>query len=287
MRLKNLDLVGVILVVIINAGLAQLPSRLLIVGIVLAMPLVFVLPGYTLTQVLFRRRSTEPPDELILRPSLKIWQPVSAIDYIVLSLGLSMAIDVLLGFILNVFPIGLRSQSWVISLGLLTTILALLAAYLRRKDIVKFGRRSRPRITIYECILFGLAMIVASVAVWSSILRPPQPQPSFTQFWMIPSKQAEDTCTVLIGVRSYESTSVTYRIVMTINSTQVNNWSPVVLIPQEEWDQSVAIKPVASDSMYIEALLYRADKPQVVFREVHMTLNSLWNKNGQKQQCAT
>ena len=151
MRLKNLDLIGAICFAALSVGWAQLPSRPLIIGIILAVPLVFVLPGYTLTQVLFRKRapdqSSDPSSNLIRQPGLKIGQPVSAVDHIIFSLGLSMAIDVLMGFILNVFPAGLQLRSWAFSLGLTTTILALLAAYLRRRELVKVARIPRFRIT--------------------------------------------------------------------------------------------------------------------------------------------
>ena len=288
MRLKNLDLIAAMLVVAINAGWTQFPNRPLVIGIILALPLIFILPGYTLTQTLFRKRSPapDPSNNLILRPSLKIGQPVSAVDHLILGLGLSMAIDVVVGFALNILPIGLQALSWTLSLGLITTGFALLAAFLRRKDIVKGARKPKPRITIYECILFGLAILVATVAIWSSIIRPlEEPQPSFTQFWMFPAKNT--SCAVLIGVHSFESTSVTYRVVMTINGAQATTWSSVVLAPQAEWNQSVSIKPGATDNIYIEARLYRADKPETVYRNVHLTLHSLKGSvNGQTQQCS-
>lgn len=135
MRLKNLDLIGVIFFAAINVGWAQLPSRPLIIGIILAVPLIFILPGYALTQCLFRRRSPDSPSSFILQPRLKIDQSVSAVDHIIFSLGLSMAIDILVGFALNVLPIGLEAQSWTLSLGLVTTVSVLLAAYLRKKGI--------------------------------------------------------------------------------------------------------------------------------------------------------
>ena len=59
MRLKNLDLIGSIFFAALSVGWAQLPSRPLIIGIILAVPLIFVLPGYTLTQVLFRKQSLD------------------------------------------------------------------------------------------------------------------------------------------------------------------------------------------------------------------------------------
>ncbi len=181
------------------------------IGIFLALPLIFILPGYTLTQTLFCKWSVDQsPDSssnLILRPNLKLGQPVGGADQIILSLGLSMAIDVLVGFALNVLPVGLQALSWTLTLGLVTTVFALLAAFLRRGDIVTIARVSRPRVTIYDCILFGLAISVATTVIWFSMIRPLEPQSSFTQLWMLPSVQAEDSCAVRLGVRSFESTS--------------------------------------------------------------------------------
>ncbi len=262
MRVKNLDLIAAILLVAINVGWTQLPNRPLVIGIILALPLTFVLPGYTLTQTLFRGRSPDQSldssNNLVLRPSLKIGQPVGGADQIILSLGLSMAIDVLVGFALNVFPIGLQALSWTLSLGLITTVFALLAAFLRRRDIVTIERVSRPRITIYDCILFGLAILIATAAVWFSIIRPLEPQP--------------------------KSDSVTYRVVMMVNGSQAGMWSSIVLAPQEKWSRSVPVKPGAASSLYIEAQLYRADKPGTVYRNVHLTLHSSKNELAQ-QQC--
>ena len=140
MRVRNLDLIGAIFFAAISIGWAQLPSRPLIIGIILAVPLVFFLPGYTLTQALFRKRSPDqspdPSSNLILQPNLKIGHPASAVDYTIFSLGLSLAIDVLLGFVLNLFPMGLQLRSWALSLGLITAIFALLAAYIRRRNLV-------------------------------------------------------------------------------------------------------------------------------------------------------
>src|SRR2546425_5645654 len=259
MRLKNLDLIGAVFFAVLCVGWAQLPSRPLIIGIILTVPLIFVLPGYTLTQVLFSKQSpdssSDTSDNLILQPRLKISQPVSAVDYIIFSLGLSMAIDVVMGFMLNVFPMGLQLQSWAISLGLVTTVFALLAAYLRRGNLMKHKRMIRPRITIYECILLGLAIVVATVAIWLSTIGPPQT--SFTQFWMLPSTQTSNSCAVQIGVHSFETTPVTYRIVVAINGTQVTSWPSIILATQQEWDRSVSINSVATGSIFVDARLYR------------------------------
>ena len=285
MRLKNFDLIGVIFLVIINVGWTQLPSRPLIIGIILAVPLIFILPGYTLTQALLCRQSPAPSSNLILRPSLKIGQPVSAVDHIILTLGLSMTIDVIIGFILNVFPIGLRALSWTISLGLVTTVFTLLAAYLRRRNHVKIEKIPRLHINIYKCVLIGLAILVAAVAIWFSVTRPSATQADFTQLWMLPSNQATNSCAVRIGVQSFEATSVTYRITVAVNGAQVNTWPSVVLAPHEEWKQLVPIPLLSTNSVYVETRLYKLDRPETVYRDVHLILNNSKGSKNQKLAC--
>src|SRR5437870_8525778 len=100
MRLKNLDLIAAILVVVMNVGWIQVPNHPLVIGIMLALPLVLIMPGYMLTQALFHKSSPRPSSSLILQPDLKIGQPINTADYIILSLGLSMTIDVEVGFAL-------------------------------------------------------------------------------------------------------------------------------------------------------------------------------------------
>ncbi|HYT45994.1 MAG TPA: DUF1616 domain-containing protein [Methylomirabilota bacterium] len=290
MPLKNLDLIGAIFIVAINVGWTQVPNHLLVIGIIFALPLIFILPGYTFTQTLFRKRSSAPDSSsnLILRPSLKIGQPVNAADHIIFSLGLSMAIDVVVGFALNVLPIGLQALSWTLSLGLITTVFALLAAFLRRKDIMKVARIPRPRLTIYECLLFGLAILVAAAAVWFSVIRPPATQADFTQFWMLPSNETANSCAVRIGVQNHESTTVEYRVVVTVNGSVLGIWSSVVLAPQAEWDQFVSLPLRTANTTHIEGQLYQSNKPATVYRKVDLTLHFLSNsKDGKVLQCGT
>jgi uncharacterized membrane protein len=275
MRLKNIDLIGAIGLAAINIGWQLIPGRPLAIGIVLGLPLVFVLPGYTLTQVLFRRQpAPEPSNNLILPPSSKIGQPIGTVDYIILSLGLSLAIDVLVGFTLNVLPMGLRGQTWTIALGSLSTLFALCAIYRRRNGPLNSGRIPRPRITTYQSILMGLAILLAIGAVWFSITRPPATQADFTQFWMLPSKQFSNNCAIQIGMQSNESTPVTYRIVLKINDIQVNTWPSMVLAPQEKWEQTVTIKAEAAAFIGAEAQLYRTDEPNSIYRDVHLTIHT-------------
>lgn len=288
MRFKNLDLIIAMFIVGLNVAWTQIPNSLMIVGIVLALPLVLFLPGYALIQTLFRRRLPEQltVSGMVARPqNLKIGHPIGSADQLVLSLGLSMAIDVLMGFGLNLLPIGLNALSWVLSLGLIITVFAVLAMFLRRKDLPRVAQTQQARITFKDCLLFGLAMLVVTSAVWLAIIRPLNPQPSFSQFWILPANQADKTCAVTAGLQSFETASVTYRVLITVNNTQTNTWSSIVLASQQKWIQLVAITPDASGSLYVEAQLYRTDQPNTVYREVHLTFHvSSINENGSVQQ---
>jgi uncharacterized membrane protein len=257
MHHKNLDLIAVITIAVLNVVWVLLHSSVPVVGIILALPLALVLPGYTLTEVLFRKRSLNAPERLVL------------------SLGLSLAIDVLSGLFLNVLPVGLQATSWAVLLGLLTVVFSLLAVYLRRGVPASGTQSLRFRLSIYQGILFGLAISVAILSFFYidvGVIQ--QPHPGFTQLWMLPEVQAGKSCDVRLGVRSFESTSVTYRITMTMNGAPAITWPSVVLAPQEEWDRLVPIPPTAAEEVYIEGQLYRLDKPAAVYREVHVTLHS-------------
>ncbi len=258
MRLKNLDLMVAVIIAAMNVLWALLPSRTPAMGIILALPLVFVLPGYTLTEAMFHKRA------------------LAASHRLMLSLGLSLALDILGGFVLNLLPIGLQATSWAVLLGLLTTVFSLLAAMFRRGAQVHRTQPLKFPFSIHACFLLGLATIVAVLAVqYSAINLAQQPHPGFTQLWMLPSIQAGKSYAIRLGVRSFESTSVTYRILLTVNGVQVMTWPSVVLAPEEQWDRLVPIASGTADSVYVEVRLYKLDKPQIVYREVHVTFSNM------------
>ncbi len=273
MHLKHPDLILIVAIAIENIIWALLPNYLPIISFVLALPLVFLLPGYALTEALFHRRSLND----IYRHRF------------ILSLGLSLTIDILSGFILNLFPMGLGAVSWALCLGVLTVAFSLLAAYRRGQSSTTGILLPRFHVGIHRYVLVGLCLI-AAVAVtvlaiqFSAASEAQQPHPGFTQLWMLPSPQSGNNCAVRLGVQSFEATSVTYLVIMTANGAQVNTWPSVVLAPQEKWSHIVTIAPASTNSVYVEVVLYRSDNPGTVYREVHMTLSNA-GKSKDKMQC--
>ncbi|GHO92160.1 hypothetical protein KSF_022080 [Reticulibacter mediterranei] len=278
MRLKNLDLIIGLIVTAINVGWTLLPdhsSYLTIIGIILALPLVFVLPGYTLTEALFKR-SGNSSEDLIRQPALKLERPFKTSDRIIIGLGLSLALVILSGFILNMFSTGLQAFSWVVCLALQTMVFSLIAAYRRRSTPASEVRTSRRfKVGLSDYLLLGLAIIVTLGSFnYAAYIALNQPRPGFTQLWMLPTPQTNNSCSMLVGVHSSETGPTTYRIVMTINNTQTENWPSVALMPQQDWNQLVPLQPATIDTMNIAVQLYRADKPDAVYRETHITLSS-------------
>lgn len=303
MRFKNLDLITALLLVVLNVVWVQLPERPWFIGLLLVLPLVLFLPGYTLTQTLFRKKSggeklqqttTRPKSsEQASKPApLRLGHPIGNADQLILSLGLSMAIDILVGFVLNILSIKLEALSWTFTLGLLVALCAALALFIRRKNETENATTApapRLRLKLLDVTFLLLALCITLNAIWLAVSRPPVPQPSFTQFWMLPANPASKICTVSLGMQSFETTSLTYNVTMTVNNAPVaHNWSKIALEPQQRWVQQVPITPEAQNDLHVEAQLYRTDQPQAAYREVHLTFHvATVLQNGQAQvQCA-
>jgi uncharacterized membrane protein len=125
MHWKNSDIVMALVMVLLNVVWLLLHFTVLWVSILLSLPLVFFVPGFMLTAILTHTRG------------LDVFQRLT------LSLGLSLTLDILGGFLLNVLPIGLRTQSWIVLLSCLTLLFALVALYLRRGMVYVSEREDR------------------------------------------------------------------------------------------------------------------------------------------------
>lgn len=311
MHLKNSDIFVVLGIVLLNVVWLLLPYTVLWVSVLLALPLVFFVPGYMLTAVLTHTRRLD------------------VFHHLTFSLGLSLTLDILGGFLLNMLPMGLRTQSWVALLSCLTLIFALALLYFRRGMVYVSGREDRKSVSehrdqqaprdrrmhmgrppemyapgmyalemypskmyasetrsifwtrVRDGIVFALAATLVIVSLVYATQGVAEGQhPGFTQLWILPPSPTTPGCTVNVGIRSFENGSVSYHAAMTIHGTQTMSWPTLVLTPNQQWERSIAIPPTTAKNMFVQVKLYRNDKPTVVYREVHITLNVLMN--GQK-----
>ena len=121
---KDLDLALVILFTLLCIPFVLIPplNEISPIRIILGLPLVLFLPGYSLIAALFPRK-----DDL------------DGIERIALSFGLSIAITPLLGLALNYTPFGIRLSPVLIVLSIFTISLAI-GAYVRRNRIPEEDR---------------------------------------------------------------------------------------------------------------------------------------------------
>jgi len=119
------DLALVILFTLLCIPFVLIPplNEISAIRIILGLPVVLFLPGYSLIATVFPRK-----DDL------------DAIERIALSFGLSIAITPLLGLALNYTPFGIRLSPVLIVLSVFTISLALVA-YVRRNRIPEGDRR--------------------------------------------------------------------------------------------------------------------------------------------------
>ena len=265
MHLKNKDIFIALGIVLLNVVWLLLPLNVPWVGIVLALPLVFFVPGYMLTEILTHTRGLD------------------AFYRLTLSLGLSITLDILGGFLLNIFPFGLRTQSWLALLSCLTLLFASTVFYLRKRVYTNGDATPLPqaqsmlpgnRVALMrDGLLFALAGVLVIVSLlYATRGVAEQPRPGFTQLWMLPASHSAQRCGLDIGIRSFEKGIVTYSAVMTSNGTRMMSWSALVLSPDQTWEQSVIVTPKTPKNLFVQVKLYRNDKPAVVYREVHTTL---------------
>lgn len=228
---------------------------------ILSLPLVLVLPGYALLAALFPRQVFGLP------------------VYLVFSLGLSLAIVILGGLVLNLTPFGLRASSWVVFLSCIT-LGACAVALLRRR-----GQSLSTRwlgvgpigLTFRQGLLLALAALILCGAVAMSIIgAEQQPRPGFTQLWILPVSGASHAKNVVrLGVSNKESKATGYRLSVNINGKVVKEWRSLDLNSNEKWEVTLVLPQSGHiGTARVEAMLYRTDTPTTVYRHVVLWLDT-------------
>jgi uncharacterized membrane protein len=232
--------------------------------------LVLVLPGYALVAALFPRRSLAAPERLLF------------------IIGLSLTVSVLGGLVLNFTPWGIGPNSWAVFLTCITAASGAVGVARRTVQGVDAEDRqpwhqgmtadelrgplwgAKPR----TGLLFGLAALLATGALGVARFgATQQPGPEFTQLWIVPANSGSQYA-VRVGVRSFEHTPTNYRLQVKLNGGVVRQWPSIVLKPEQTWEVDLILAPGCGscppNTQAIEAVLYRADRPDVVYRSARL-----------------
>lgn len=221
---------------------------------------VALLPGLAITRAIQPRTRVEGTEQLLLVP------------------GISLAVAVITGLILNSADIRLTAGNWAIALGLATA--AGVAAEAMLKEEHEVGRRPRrpdgrlpaasPRgrssLDVGSAAMFVIAALAVSAAVVGGVLaqRDRDIQTGFTQLWALPEPGSPSA--VRLGVRSHERGDARYRIRVSIEGRVVRDQA-LTLRHGQTWEST---QPVARPGEHIGVALLTSPRGPA-YREVHIT----------------
>lgn len=247
---QKLLLVIVLAVAALAAGLLGVSFKP--VQVPLALLLVLVLPGYALQAAMLPGRG------------------INSVTHAVLTVGLSLAVSVLGGFVLNLTSIGLHAGSWAVFLGAVTLGASAAALWRGRSSDRPGFAWSETGIGRRQAVLMGLATVLAVAAFGVASRGAAQPTSSFTQLWILPGATLN---TAQIGVISEETEVVTYRLQLEAGGQVLREWPAIRLAPGERW-RAVAPVPATPGVGPVTATLYRADRGNQPYRHV------IWWRDG-------
>jgi Protein of unknown function (DUF1616) len=230
-----------------SAGLILLVPIHPALRLVLALPLVLFLPGYAITAALFPKRPFGLPELLLF------------------SVGLSLTATIIGGFVLNWTPWGMQTKSWAILAAGVTVGASLVAAMRQRRAQPVVAAPVKIGLDVRQGLLLGLAAIVAGAAI--GLAQTPMPSSGvlgYTLLWLLPAGDGNPQA-VRLGMSSQELTPTTYRLQLNVDGQVVREYSPITLVPGDEWEDVVEL---TSESSIVEALLYRLEAPEIVYRQV-------------------
>ena len=263
------------------------------VRIILGLPLVLFLPGYSLIATLFPRK-----DDL------------DGIERVALSFGLGIAITPLLGLALNYTPFGIRLSPILIVLSVFTISLAL-GAYVRRSMVPKEdrfvvdkplqgfrGRGAEPHsgaffksmkesfktadtnIDRVLTVVLIISIIIA-ISMTAYVIVTPKEGEKFTEFYVLgPGEKASDYPTdlkagekeeVIIGIVNHEYANVTYQLEVRLNGELIGEKS-IEVMHNETWESPFTFRATkAGEDQKLEFLLFKDGlKGTEPYRSLHL-----------------
>ncbi|HUU74808.1 MAG TPA: DUF1616 domain-containing protein [Methanoregulaceae archaeon] len=243
--------------------LSQTPVR-----VILALPMILFIPGYSLIAALF--------------PSNK---EIDLIERIALSFGLSIAIVPLIGLALNYTPWGIRLDPVVAALVFFTLSITVVAL-VRRREIPEKERFTLPvpeLIAVLKTelqsdgkkpvdrILNIILVIAIAVAIFSTIyvIAVPKEGEKFTEFYILgKGGMAADYLTtlrinqpdvIIIGIGNHEYRNVTYFVEVWLVDTEFDFRNNTSVIRDEKEISNFSVN-LAHNSTYQESHALVADE---------------------------
>jgi uncharacterized membrane protein len=199
-----------------------------------------------------------------------------------LGFGLSIAVVVLVGIILNFTPWGI--SLYPVLIALLVFILAASAVAYYRRHRLPPEERFEPRFRISFSWLRGrehlwdkvllvllVVVIIGAIGTLVYLARLPDTGEAFTEFYMLgPEGRADnypdvvvvgEEAAVVLGVVNHERVATDYYILIFIKNEMVAEVTTDVLADGEGWEQPVSFAPTeVGEEQRVEFQLYRGSE---------------------------
>ena len=252
MRPGSNELIAVMVITGLSAILTIFMPATSIVRLLCALPLVFFLPGYSITAALLAPRSLGGAERLLF------------------SLGVSVAVTALSGLALNLTPWGLHTSTWAITLAVIVLVAGAITWLRQGPDarLTPMPVERRFKLHFRDGIFVGLAVLVTGAAFGLTQLpAAPNGVAGYTSLWMVPANQGSSN-DFRLGIESSEFTETRYRLQVSINGQVVQEWPELSLKPGQTWETEISLQSNQIGSGSVVADLYKLDDPGTIYRNV-------------------
>ena len=288
---RNKDLALVIILAFLNLFVILIGIGTPLIRVPLGLLMVLFVPGYALTAAIFTKKE------------------IGFAVQVVMILGLSLSTAIFVGLLLNFLPGGLNATSWSILLLLESIVFAAIAWYRRnaenpwkelrsnprawqddnlnkrtekvgvsakeagKRPLVWFSNFSLPAPTKpFRMLMVGMAVLIALSAFGLARIPAPQTgQQGYTLLWLLPVKNG-NTTSLDLGVQSMEFETTSYQLKLSVNGQKPQVFDQFTLQPDQKWEVSLDAAKFAPNGGTVEALLYRTDDPNTVYRQVKVSV---------------
>lgn len=247
-----------LLVVLLIVAIIFFPSNIL--RLILGIPFVFFLPGYTLMAALYPKK-----------------EGIGRMERLLLSLVMSFVIVSLIGLIVNYTPLGIRLEPMLHSIASFIFVTSAIAWFRRRRLSweERFGTEFYLILPSWRAgiadkalsIILALA-ILGALGVIGYVVATPIAEDKFSDFYILGLEEQAidypkeirvgDEGGVIVGIANHEYEMVSYRIEVRINGIRNNALGPIVLEHDEKWQREMNFVPqVSGEKRKVEFFLYK------------------------------
>jgi uncharacterized membrane protein len=250
------------------------------IRIILGIPFLLFIPGFALLSALIPRK-----------------EPKHIVETITLSFVLSLAVDPLLGLIINYTPWGIRLDTVLYSISIFVFICLVIAririhnlpAVLQgpKEQVVNSDEVKQPFfVSGARNTVLTVIMVIACAGALGLVLyfiMTPKSQEGFTSFYIEQQQTNPDSslmqlkvgeeAKVAVAINNEEEIQSSYRIEVLVNGDKSGEVGPIELAWKQEWHGDVSFTPTTASRQKIELVLYRNDGIAPYFKPLYFWID--------------